>query len=72
MKTKLQNKKTITLQWMASPHSSIYDYDMIVTKSNHPKFVVGYRFDFGYFNIATKEGYKIISIPPKIDPSKKN
>jgi len=36
---------------------------MRVIISDHKRFIPGSRFDFGFFNIATDEGYTIISLP---------
>jgi hypothetical protein len=30
-----------------------------VTESNHPRFVVGTRFDYGFMCVALREGYRI-------------
>jgi hypothetical protein len=40
-----------------------YEIAMRVIQSDHPRFTTGTRFDFGFFSIATKEGYTIISLP---------
>lgn len=55
-------KKTIVVKWVPE---ETFDYGiaMRVIESNHKRFSVGTRFDFGFFNIATKEGYTIISLP---------
>lgn len=54
--------KTIVVKWILEEE---YDYGraMIVIESNHERFVKGSRFDFGFFNVATDEGYTIISLP---------
>lgn len=38
-------------------------HEMRVIASDHPRYVVGGRFDFGLFTIATHEGYTIIALP---------
>ena len=43
--------------------SPIYDTEMRVIQSNHPRFSEGTRFDAGFFHIATQEGYMIVSLP---------
>jgi hypothetical protein len=53
--------KLIIVNWI--DENSFYKQSMIVTQSNHPRFKVGTRFDFGFFKIATDEGYTIISTP---------
>ena len=54
--------KTITVKWVEEKMSG-YGKAMRVIESNHERFVKGSRFDFGFFNIATDEGYTIISLP---------
>lgn len=56
--------KTIIVQWVQNGEF-MYDKAMRVINSDHPRFKVGTRFDFGFFNIATDEGYTIISLPLK-------
>lgn len=57
--------KVIIVRWV--PEVSVsgygYGYEMRVIESDHERFVKGSRFDFGFMNIATKEGYTIISLP---------
>jgi hypothetical protein len=53
--------KTIVVKWV--PDSGEYGFEMRVIESDHPRFVKGYRFDYGFFSNATREGYTIISIP---------
>ena len=55
--------KTIVVQWI--PDNGEYGSEMLVIASEHPRFIVGSRFDFGFMSIATDEGYTIISIPMK-------
>jgi len=63
--------KTIVVEWVPEK-GTVYDMAMRVIKSDHPRFSVGTRFDFGFFSIATQEGYKIISLPLKaVDESAK-
>lgn len=47
--------KTIVVKWVPE--------EMRVLASDHSRFTVGSRFDFGFFEIATDEGYTIISLP---------
>ena len=54
--------KTIVVQWVKEEAFG-YGKAMRVISSNHPRFVVGSRFDYGFFSIATNEGYIIISLP---------
>lgn len=54
--------KTIIVNWV--PEANLGDeMAMYVVESNHPRFVARSRFDFGFMQIATKEGYTILSIP---------
>lgn len=55
--------KKIVVQWVPEP--GLYGTAMRVIASDHPRFSVGTRFDFGYFQIATAEGYTIESLPMK-------
>lgn len=45
-----------------------YGKAMRVVASDHPRFSVGTRFDFGFLDIATKEGYlvQIDPVPPHV------
>lgn len=54
--------KTIVVKWV---EETTYGYDkaMRVIISDHERFSAGTRFDFGFFSIATDEGYTIISLP---------
>ena len=36
-----------------------------VIESNHPKYTIGTRFDWGYVRQAIKEGYTVTIIPEK-------
>ena len=54
--------KTIIVKWESEKRFG-YGKAMIVIESSHPRFTIGTRFDFGFFGIATNEGYTIISIP---------
>ena len=53
--------KTIVVKWV--PDDGRYGKEMRVIESDHLRFVKGSRFDFGFFQIATGEGYTIISLP---------
>lgn len=54
--------KTIIVQWTTC-NDGVYNSEMIVVVSAHEKYVAGSRFDFGFFSIATNEGYTIVSLP---------
>ena len=54
--------KTIVVKWVPEDDYG-YGKSMRVIESDHERFCKGSRFDFGFFNIATDEGYTIISIP---------
>ena len=54
--------KMIIVQWHRIQYEQ-YDMEMRVVESNHPRFTKGTRFDFGFFNVATREGYAILSLP---------
>jgi len=53
--------KTIVVQWV--PENSPYEKAMRVVVSDHPRFTVGSRFDFGFMHIVTDEGYVVVSLP---------
>ena len=56
--------KTIIVRWVEEKGGfTIDDKAMKVMESDHPRFTKGTRFDFGFFKIATKEGYTIVSHP---------
>lgn len=54
--------KSIVVRWVKC-NEGICPAEMRVSISNHPHFEPGSRFDFGFFQIATREGYIIVSIP---------
>jgi hypothetical protein len=57
--------KTIVVKWV--PEAGFgYGKAMRVIESSHERFVKGSRFDYGFFGIATDEGYTIISLPMDI------
>jgi hypothetical protein len=53
--------KIIIVKWVKD--DGMYGKEMRVIESTHKRFVKGHRFDFGFFSIASEEGYNIISIP---------
>ena len=61
--------KTIIVQWVLEEEWG-YGKAMRVINSDHPRFTKGSRFDYGFFDIATNEGYTIISLPVKEEESK--
>lgn len=68
--------KVIIVKWVEELEYG-YGKAMRVIESDHKRFIKGSRFDYGFFNIATDEGYTIISLPMekiklKCDISKKN
>jgi len=54
--------KTIVVQWVPEEEFG-YGKAMRVIASEHPIFAVGYRFDYGFMNIVTDEGYTVVSLP---------
>lgn len=56
--------KTIVVQWVTEETYG-YGKAMRVISSSHERFTVGSRFDYGFFSIATDEGYTIVSLPIK-------
>ena len=59
--------KTIIIKWVITPNT-VYDREMKVIHSTHPRFVEGYRFDYGFANISSNEGYTIVILPVDDDP----
>lgn len=55
--------KYITVQWQTEDIKWGYGKAMIVICSNHPRFINGSRFDFGFLDIASCEGYVITVLP---------
>ena len=54
--------KNIIVKWFPEK-KFCYGKEMRVIESDHERFIEGSRFDFGFFSIATDEGYTIISLP---------
>ena len=54
--------KTIVVRWVPEVE---YGKAMRVIESEHERFTPGTRFDYGFFNIVTDEGYTVISLPMK-------
>lgn len=54
--------KTIIVKWVKEEELG-YEKAMRVIASDHERFTPGSRFDFGFFRIATSDGYTIISLP---------
>jgi len=54
--------KKIIVHWLPSKEKA-YDQVMQVIYSNHPRFVKGSRFDYGFLGIASREGYIIEVLP---------
>lgn len=59
--------KLIIVRWVEENDNlnPLYDSAMRVIESDHKMFVKGAWFGFGFFNIATEEGYTILSLPRK-------
>jgi len=57
--------KTIVVKWVKEEVFGYgrYGKAMRVIESDHGRFSNGTRFDFGFFVIATNEGYTIVSLP---------
>ena len=57
--------KKIIAKWYKTKEGSLYPKVMIVEYSNHPIYKEGERFDFGFVQIASEEGYVIEIFPLK-------
>ena len=53
--------KKIIVKWY--PEESFYKKAMMVVYSDHESFTEGTRFDFGFLDIASKEGYIVEVLP---------
>ncbi len=54
--------KLIVVKWI-KVKQGFYDNEMRVVYSTHERFSEGTRFDFGFFKVATSEGFTITSLP---------
>lgn len=54
--------KTIVVRWVKEEDFG-YGKALLVIESQHERFLKGSRFDYGFFNVASDEGYTIISLP---------
>lgn len=57
-RTTSATRRMIRCKWVRETEWG-YGKAMRVTESDHPRFVVGSRFDYGFLNIAVKEGFGI-------------
>lgn len=56
---KMAKKKVIVCEWFEEKQWG-YDHALRVIESNHPRFIKGSRFDWGFANLATQEdGYEL-------------
>ncbi len=55
---------TIIVEWIKED-DYVYGMGMRVISSDHPRFIEGSRFYYGFMNVATKQGYTVISLPTK-------
>ncbi len=55
--------KKITVQWRKTINDKVYGKEMRVIKSSHKRFTEGDRFDFGFMQIASLDGYIIELLP---------
>lgn len=53
----------IIVKWIKCDPKTGYNEEMRVIASDHYRFVVGSRFDYGFMTIAGMEGYTITVIP---------
>lgn len=56
--------RTIVVRWEHDQQAQ-YVAEMRVVESDHKRFAKGSRFDYGFFDVATNEGYTIILLPKK-------
>ena len=55
--------KKIIVKWYETKEGDTYPKEMRVIYSNHERFTEGTRFDFGFMQIASNEGYIIELLP---------
>lgn len=55
--------RKIVVKWVTTENDTLYDQEMRIIYSDHERFIAGSRFDFGFLQIANREGY-IIEIYP--------
>jgi hypothetical protein len=65
MKIIVQRKMTLNKRFGANGelHHSWKEMEMRVVDSTHPRFSNGTRFDWGFAEIALKEGYQLEILP---------
>ena len=56
--------KLIICKWIKT--DDFYEKEMRIVFSNHERFVVGSRFDFGFMNVTVDEGYMIQLLPYEV------
>ena len=54
--------KYVVVQWKTQANGQYRD-EMRVVCSNHPRFVDGSRFDYGFMSISGREGYTVTVVP---------
>lgn len=47
----------------ASPYDELVIEVLLVIESNHPKFIVGTTLDWGFIQVALKDGYTVTIQP---------
>jgi len=55
-------KNKIVVYWIELEEISAFGNvlkEMKVLKSNHPRFIEGSKFDFGFLEIANRQGYDV-------------
>lgn len=55
--------KKIIVTWQKTTVVNQCEKELIVIYSNHKKFAKNTRFDFGFMNVASREGYIIEILP---------
>lgn len=51
--------KLIVAIWTKCDPKTGYEHELRVIESSHPRFVYGSRFDFGFLQVANREGYTV-------------
>jgi len=58
------SEKLIVVKWVRND-DVVQGVAMMVVYSTHRRFTAGKTLDFGFFGVAIREGYQILSLPPE-------
>jgi len=55
----MEKMKKIIAIWVKCDPKTGYEHELRVTASDHYRFTEGTRFDFGFLQVANREGYTV-------------